>query len=84
METCAAAFDRAALQENCFGQTNNATEQMFIEVCLEEVAQGGDPAALADLYTVYCVAVTGESVTHAHQHNTGEGGSWLGGSRLSC
>ena len=59
LEACAEAFDRNALRDNCFGEINNATEQTFIEVCLQQVAAGGDPEQLVDLYTVYCQAVTG-------------------------
>ena len=68
LEECARAFDDALLEEHCFGEINNATEQMFIEVCLEEVAQGGDPAALVDLYRVYCVASTGKYPIHCFYH----------------
>ena len=59
MAVCAEAFDRDALQDNCFGEMNNGTEQAFIEFCTDQVAAGADAESLVDLYTVYCQAVTG-------------------------
>ena len=59
---CADAFNREELIDNCFGQISNATEQMFIDVCLAEAALGGDVEAFADLYTVFCSVVTGEYI----------------------